>query len=155
VLQDLTPANTLTRPISHMRGTQITNALLNGHPVAVDQAHRPWSATDDTLGAPSPTDKDEPVVLTVSAPVSLTLEDVVALLFDWRYLSYDDLADDDVVLALVADTVINQGCHRLEELRWRLREHTSLLTAEDAAYLAYCRHRATTLFGVQSSTSVC
>jgi hypothetical protein len=124
---------------------QTTTALLNGQPVAVDQEHRRWSAADYIPGAPETPGQYEPVVLTVSASISLSLEDVVALLFDWGGLSYEDLADDHLVRALVADTVVNQGCSHLEELRCRLGERTSL-TQDAATWLAYCRQRATALF---------
>jgi hypothetical protein len=145
VLEALTPTTIPSTRASHPGGRQTTTALLNGQPVAVDQAHRPWSATDDTLGAPG-TPKDESVVLTVSAPISLTMEDVVAVLFGWG-LTYEDLAEGHMVRALIADTVINHGCSRIAELHARLSERPSL-TEHDKAYLAYCRWRATTLFSI-------
>jgi hypothetical protein len=132
---------------------QSTTALLNGHPVAVDQDHRRWSAADYIPGAPETPGHYEPVVLTVSAPISLSLEDVVALLFDWGGLSYEDLADDHLVRALVAETVVNHGCSHLEELRCRLGERTSL-TQDATTWLAYCRHRATSVFTPHPAPSV-
>ena len=79
----------------------------------------------------------------MSAPVRLSLEDVVAALFDWG-MPPEDLADDEFLRLLVAETVINRGSGVIEELRCRLGERT--LDAEDTAYLEYCRDRATAVF---------
>lgn len=123
---------------------QTTTALLNGHPVAVDQEHRRWSAADYSPGAPETPGNYEPVALTIDAPITLSIEDVAAVLFDWNY-SYEELADDHLVRALVADTVVNRGCCQVEELRCCLGERTNL-TEPEATYLAYCRQRAATVF---------
>jgi hypothetical protein len=121
----------------------MTTAQLNGHPVPVHQVHRRWTASDYVLGAPE-MDGYEPVVVTVTAPIGLSVEDVAAVLFDWN-VPYEDLADDHIVRDLIAEAVVNWGCRQLEELRARLGERTNL-TSEDSAYLAYCRQRATAVF---------
>jgi hypothetical protein len=128
--------------------TQTTTALLNGHPVVVDQDHRRWSVANYALGAHAIPTEDEPIVLTLTAPISLTVEDVAVLLFDGSYLTYEELADDHLVRELIAGTVINRGCCHLEELRCRLDKYTSL-TQDAATWLAYCRQRAVAVFGQQ------
>lgn len=124
-------------------GEQVTTAQLNGHAVSVHQVHRRWTAADYVLGAPE-REGYEPVVVTVTAPIGLSVEDVAAVLFNWN-VPYEDLADDHIVRDLIAEAVVNWGCRQLEELRARLGERTNL-TGEDSAYLAYCRQRATAVF---------
>jgi len=64
------------------------------------------------------------------------------VLFGWA-VSDEELADDKSVRELVADTVINEGGQRIEELRCQT---TGALDAEQRAYLAHCRHRAAEVF---------
>ena len=125
-----------------VRPQEVTTARLNDRVVAVQQVHRRWAAADYMLGVPG--EEYEPVVLTVTAPVSLSLEDTAVVLFSWYY-PVEELADDDTVRALVAETVLNRGCGDIEEQRCRLGETT--LSPHDAAYLAYCRQRAAAVFG--------
>lgn len=121
---------------------ELTAASVNGRPVAVHQSHRRWTAADYVPGAP-PSPGYEAVLVTVSAPVSLSLEDVAAVLFAWGGPA--ELLTGDWVRELVADTVVNQGSGGLEELRCALGAAT--LDAERAAYLACCRDRARAVFG--------
>jgi hypothetical protein len=121
---------------------EFTTAQLNGYQITVRQAHRRWAAADYLLGAPQG-EEHEPVLVTVTAPVRLSLEDVVAALFDWG-MPQEELADDEYLRLLVAETVINRGGGEIEELRCRLGEQT--LDAEETAYLAYCRDRAAAVF---------
>jgi hypothetical protein len=132
-------------------GHEGTTALLYGWAVGVDQQHRHWAPADYVLGA-SESDAREPVVLTVSAPITLSVEDVAAVLFSWG-LPYEDLADDHIVRSLVADTVVNRGCCQIEEARACLGEHPTL-TEHDIAYLAYCRQRAATVFSMATCRGV-
>lgn len=127
---------------AQVRPQEATTARLNDRVVSVQQVHRRWTAADYVLGAPG--EEYEPVVLTVTTPVSLSLEDTAAALFSWDYPA-DELADDDTVRALVAETVLNRGCGDIEEQRCRLGETT--LSLHDAAYLSYCRQRAAAVFG--------
>lgn len=122
---------------------QLTTAEVNGHPVAVAQAHRRWTTEDYLPGAPLG-ERYEPVVVTVSAPVGLSLEDAVAVLFDWN-MPGEDLADDDLVRELIAATVVGFGSLYIEEVRCGLGER--VLDAGQARYLECCRERATAVFG--------
>ena len=116
-------------------GQERTTARLNGQPAPVHQTHRRRII---------PGTRDyEPVALTVLAPVALSLDDATAVLFGWE-TSYEELAEDSSVRALVADAVINEGGQRIEELRSQLS--TQALDAEQRAYLAYCRNRAAEVF---------
>ena len=116
-------------------GQEPTTARLNGQPAPVHQTHRRRII---------PGTRDyEPVALTVLAPVALSLDDATAVLFGWE-TSYEELAEDSSVRALVADAVINEGGQRIEELRSQIS--TQALDAEQCAYLAYCRDRAAEVF---------
>ena len=114
---------------------QTTTADLNGQPTMVQQMHRRCWITDE-----AGTRGYEPVAVTVLAPVALSLDDAAAVLFGWE-ISYEELADDKTVRELVADTVINQGGLRIEELRCQI-DTPQELDAEQRVFLAYCRHRA-------------
>jgi hypothetical protein len=85
-------------------------------------------------------------VVTLTAPLRLSLEDVAAVLFTIGCIDDEDLTDDAVVRYLVADTVINAGSYGVEELRCQLGERT--LNTDETAYLAYCRQRAAEVFTV-------
>jgi len=130
---------------------ELTTAQLNEHSITARQAHRRWAAADDVLGAPG-SDAHEPVLVTVTAPVRLSLEDVAAALFDWG-MPEEEVADDEYLRLLVAETVINGGGARIEELRCRLGEKT--LTDDEAAYLAYCRARAASVFAAPGVPAAC
>lgn len=106
-----------------------TTARLDGRPVRVFQEHRRWG---------------EPVAVTVTAPVHLSLEDIAAVLFDIGDPA-EDLADDDYVRLIVAEAVINKGGAQLELLRLALTEVPN--GGEAADYLAHCRDRAAAVFG--------
>ena len=69
------------------------------------------------------------------------------MLFGWA-VSDEELADDKSVQELVADTVINEGGQRIEELRCQINGqiNTGALDAEQRDLLAYCRHRAAEVF---------
>jgi len=117
--------------------SQATTADLNGQPTMVQQMHRRcWILDGAGIG------EYEPVALTVLAPVALSLDDAAAVLFGWA-VSDEELADDKSVRELVADTVINEGGQRIEELRCQT---TGALGAEQRAYLAHCRHRVAEVF---------
>lgn len=125
---------------------EFTTAQLNGHPVAVRQTHRRWTAADYPPGT-AEGEEYEPVAVTVVAPVRLSLDDVAAALFGWLWDdggTAEELADDAMVRSLIAETVINDGSGQLEELRCSVGAQT--LDAEQAAYLAYCRERAAAVF---------
>ena len=117
---------------------QTTTADLNGQPTMVQQMHRRCWILDGATGAR----EYEPVAVTVLAPVALSLDDAAAVLFGWA-VSDEELADDKSVRELVADTVINEGGQRIEELRCQT---TGALDAEQRDLLAYCRHRAAEVF---------
>jgi hypothetical protein len=116
---------------------QATTADLNGQPTMVQQMHRRCWIRDG-----AGTGEYEPVALTVLAPVALSLDDAAAVLFGWA-VGDEELADDTSVRELVADTVINEGGQRIEELRCQI---TGGLDAEQRALLAACRHRAAEVF---------
>jgi len=125
-------------------------AQLNGWPVPVCVPHRRWSAADYVppplrVGGQHATSR-EPVVVTVTASVGLSLEDLTAVLAGWN-LTYEELADDAYLRELVADTVVSSGSLWIEDQRCQLGEQTP--NAEQGAYLAYCRARALAVFGHQ------
>jgi hypothetical protein len=124
-------------------GEECTIAWVNGHALVADQEHR-WCATTHTPpGAPEASGEGEPVVCTVTAPISLTLTDLAAILYHWN-TDYEDLAADDTVRTLIAQAVINWGSRHLADLRTELR--ASPPTGTDAQYWAYCHHRARAVF---------
>jgi hypothetical protein len=129
--------------VSTLETTQehLTTASVNGHPVLVHQAHR--------IGG----HRYGPVLVTVSAPVALTLEEMTALLYTWvstHRWSDDplgDLTDDATVREMLAHSLINEGCLAVEDAMARA------LDAGDADVLGYCRARALTLFTPTTTTS--
>ncbi|MGH3570000.1 MAG: hypothetical protein ACRDRH_29110 [Pseudonocardia sp.] len=123
---------------------QFVTARLNGRPTPVQLPHRRWAAADYVPGAPE-SDPHEGAVVTITTPVGLALDDVVAVLFDWN-MPDGELDDDSVVRELVAATVVSGGCLGVEELRCRLLGEAPR-DAASAAYLAYCRERAAAVFG--------
>lgn len=130
---------------------ETTTAQLNGHEVSVMQVHRRWTAAGWEPGiAEAP--EYEPVAVTVTAPFRLSLEDVAVVLFDLGIGDGEELSDDGYVRVLVAETVVNAGSLRIEELRCQLGE--PILDPEQAAYLAYCRERATAVFGPNAAAPV-
>ncbi|MBV9143444.1 MAG: hypothetical protein JO115_21435 [Pseudonocardiales bacterium] len=117
-------------------GEECTIAYVNGHALFADQEHR-WCATTDASGG------GEPVVCTVTAPISLTPIDLAVILYHWG-TDYEDLAADDTVRTLIAEAVINWGSRHLADLRAELR--ASPPSGADARFWAYCHQRATTVF---------
>ena len=110
----------------------LTTAQLNGQPVAVYR----------------PADRSEPALVTVIAPVTLTLDEVAAALFEFMWdprQPVGDLADDHHVRVLVAEGVVNWGCNELDEVR-RNVTNTAAAGGEAAELLAYCRQRASVVF---------
>lgn len=131
---------------------EVTTVWVNGYPVAVHQMHRRWTTGDYVPGAPAGGEY-EPVAVTVSAAVGLSLQDVVAVLFS-ADLRYEDTwaLDDDGIRSMVADVVLNMGGRKLEDLRCQLGE--AVLAEAGAAHLAWCRLRASSLFGAVSPVGV-
>lgn len=107
---------------------RLSPATVNGHTIHLQHSHRP------TL---------DPPLVTVAATVELTHEEVTAVLFDWidNGGHLDELHDDNRVRLLVAESVINGGCLRVDELRdaaWTLR---------GMELLKECQRRALAVFG--------
>jgi hypothetical protein len=123
-------------------GEECTVAWVNGYAVFVEQEHRWWSTTDTPPGAPEASG-GEAVVCTVTAPISLTLTDLTAILYHWN-TDYEDLASDDVVRTLIATAVVNWGSRHIAELRTELREIPP--SGADARFWAYCHQRARAVF---------
>jgi len=118
-----------------------TARLDDTHEVRVPQVHRQWTPADytpDGVGSTEP----EPVLVEVTAPVQLSLDDVTAILF--TNATREELADDDTVRWLVAEFMVSRGSADVQEMRCLLGE-TRLDTAATAR-LACCRHRAATVF---------
>ena len=86
----------------------------------------------------------EPVLVTVAAPVRLSVADVAAVLFCWDTATYTDLAEDDYVRRVVGEAVLNAGCSWLEHARCEAAAVVSGTPAAD--FLSYCRQRAVTVF---------
>jgi hypothetical protein len=110
----------------------LTTVQLNGEAVAVYR----------------PADRRGSALVTVTAPVTLTLDEVAAALFIFTWESaqpVDDLADDDRIRVLVAEGVVNWGCEELDEI---YRNVMAAVAASEAAaeLLAHCRYRATAVF---------
>ncbi len=120
----------------------LTTVQLNGHPVVVHQAHRVGPDTTIVGQASGPT------LLTVTAQVALTLDGVAAALFDWlaQGTVREDLADDDCVRELLAESVLNLGCVQLAAAR-RTAAYAAIVDHEAAGLLAYRRQRAAAVFG--------
>lgn len=124
---------------------EFATAQLDGHPVAVRHQHRRWPVADYVPGSPEST-VYEPVAVTLTAPVRLSLEDVAAVLFGIGCVDGEDLTDAATVRYLVADVVSNAGSLGVEELRCQLEGERTSLSAAETAYLAYCRDRAAAVF---------
>ena len=86
----------------------------------------------------------EPVLVMVSAPVPLSVQDVAATLFFCPAVTYEELADDEFVRQLVADSVVYAGSAGLEAARCEAAQVDPGTGA--AAFLAYCRARAAAVF---------
>jgi hypothetical protein len=110
----------------------LTTAQLNGEPVAVYRRVHRYA----------------PALVTVTAPVTLTLEEVAAVLFEFTWSlaqPADDLADDARVRVLVAEGVVNWGCDELDEIRRNVM--TAVASSGEAAeLLTHCRNRASAVF---------
>lgn len=93
--------------------------------------------------------RTDPVLTTVSAPIELSFDDLVAALFRWDPWSREEVADDRAARELVAESVFNFGCEGLEEARAAVLTAESTMLPGDAAWewLAFCRQRVTELFG--------
>lgn len=80
---------------------------VNGQTVQLQPAHRTAA-------------QDAPIV-TVHAAIELTYEEVTALLYDWIAYGGDlaELADDERIRALVAESVVNGGCMQVDALAAR------------------------------------
>lgn len=109
----------------------LVTALVNGCPVGVQVAHR-WAG-----------EGGGPALLTLSATLALTTEEVTAVLFDWLWagVSVEELADPHRVRSLVAETIVNEGCSRVDTVM--ATAHTS----GEVALLVYCHQRALAVFG--------
>jgi len=122
---------------------EVIAVRVNGCEVAVQADHRRWvtPATGASVCAGY-----EPVAVEVLAPMRLSLEDVTAMLFVGQ-TDPEELDDPTAMRELVADLVVNSGGVGIEEIRAQV-PIPDYLDADDAAWLAYCRHRAATVFGV-------
>jgi hypothetical protein len=128
--------STLERTREH-----VSTALVNGRPVGVHQGHR---VAGERYG---------PVLVTVAAPVALTLAEVAAVLFRCLHDgacsladAMEDLADDDYVRRLVAELVVNQGGLKAEDALFAALD-LAQAHSEAAVVLAYCSQRALAVFG--------
>ena len=127
-----------------------TVRLDDTHEVTVAQPHRRWTPADYTPDGVGGGER-EPVLVEVTVPLQLSLDDVAATLFTTESFTADELDDDNTVRWLVAELVVTAGSAEVQERRCRLGE-TRLDTA-GAARLAYCRHRAATVFGTRTEAS--
>ncbi len=108
-------------------------ARVNGCAVPVCLSHRYGSGRNGVL-------------VTVTAPVRLSLEQAAAALYHAGMNNTDeDLADDDTVRELVAEAVVNGGCCELNAAQMEARDATATGGA-DAAFLARCRARVAAVF---------
>ena len=128
----------------HATREHLTTATVNGCPVVIHQAHRAagqWY---------------EPNLVTVSAPVALSVEDVAAMLFSWMTLGgpFADLDNDAQVREFIADYVVNEGCLGLEDIVCQARQARLTGDLGTDALLAYCQHRASTVFAPATSVGV-
>jgi len=100
-----------------------------------------------------PADRCAPALVTVTAPVTLTLDEVAAVLFEFTWSlaqSVDDLADDARVRVLVAEGVVNWGCDELDEVRRNVIAAVAS-SGEAAELLAHCRNRASVVFAPRAA----
>jgi len=112
---------------------EMTTARVNGCAVAVGLSHRYGSGRTGVL-------------VTVMAPVRLSLEQAAAALYRVGFNTTDeDLADDDTVRLLVAEAVVNLGCCELDAAQEEARDAAAAGGA-DAAFLALCRARVAAVF---------
>jgi hypothetical protein len=130
------------QPLDHL-----TTARVNDWPVVVHLGHRVALGGN---GQPGDAESGS-VLVTVSAPVPLVVDEVVGVLFDhgMRGCPVEDLADDDFVRELVAESVVNGGCGLIDETRC----DEAVVTGEDAELLAYCYQRAMAVFAAHPSSS--
>jgi len=116
-------------------GLTTMNLDMNGTAVRFPQAHRQQ--------------RTDPVLVTVSAPIELSFDDLVAALFLWEPPTWDEITDDRAARELIAEAVFNLGCNGLEEARSALlnAESTALPGDDVWEWVAFCRQRVTDLFG--------
>ena len=80
-------------------------------------------------------------MVTVVAPVALTLEEVAALLFDWVYTEGHSVTWTTRKRPyFVAESVLNAGCLRLDEAT------AATAAARNGDILEFCRQRVTAVF---------
>lgn len=113
---------------------QLITAEVNGDPVGVRQSHRGCRGSHEGY---------EGTLVTVTASVYLSADDVAAVLFYWASegLPGELFDDDGVVREMVAEAVINCGCGQIDGVRSRVSE------AVNSSFWAYCQQRATAVFG--------
>jgi hypothetical protein len=87
---------------------------------------------------------EQPVMLTVTAPVELSYEDMVAALFLSDGIGADELTDDYVPL-LVADAVFNEGLTAISNARIDMADVKPGTDQHD--WLTACRAAITRVFG--------
>src|SRR4051812_10808227 len=61
--------------------------------------------------------RTDPTLVTISAPIELSFDDLVAALYVWDPSSRSDIADDRTARELVAETVFNGGSEALDTAR--------------------------------------
>lgn len=116
-------------------GLHTMNLDMNGTAVRLPQAHRQQ--------------RRDPVLLTLSAPIELSFDDLVAALFVWEAVAWDEITDDTTARELIAEAVFNGGCLRVETARAQVLgiDAHGLPGDEAWEWLAFCRQRVTDLFG--------
>lgn len=97
-------------------------------------------------GEPGGTD---PVLVTMSAPIELSFDDLVAALFVWEPHSRADITDDRTARELIAEAVFNLGCGSLVTAREEVLAAESTAVPGDVMWewIEFCRQRVTDLFG--------
>src|SRR5436309_779820 len=86
-----------------------------------------------------------PAVLTISAPIALSTEDLVAALYRWEGTAFDELDDDAYVRELVVESVVNGGLESIATAAGEMRQARPGTFAHD--WLTTCQRAVARVFG--------
>lgn len=112
----------------------MTTALFGTTPAEFTASNREWL------------ERETPVMVTVTAPIELSFDDLVAALYQIPAL---DSSDDKAVRLLIADAVFNEGTMSIA--RWRDEVAEIRRGTPEFRWLTECRSIITRVFGTPAA----